>query len=122
MNHIFQISLIHSVVIYDGEIFVDFKRRYYCSCGGRYNIRRKQKKVVRHSLLHNETLHIHLTITYYRCNNCKKYYTDDGGLGVQHQTTALYRKLAVELVVQTSLSFVSRLLKIPKSTLAGWKK
>lgn len=121
MHHLLRIPSMHYVAVHDQKIFVDFKRLQFCSCGGYYSIRRKQHKKVRHSLLHQDTLYLHLTITYYRCDDCRLYHTDDGGLGVQHQTTALYRQLAVELAELTTLSFAARLLNLPKSTLAGWR-
>ncbi|MBQ0139454.1 MAG: hypothetical protein KBT36_09170 [Kurthia sp.] len=122
MDALFQIFNASYINVHDGMLFADFPKRTHCNCGGRYSIRRKQPKRVRHSMLHNDTLYIQMTITTYRCGNCKQYLTDDGGLGVQHQTTAHYRKLAIQMVALTSLSHTARVWKIPKSTLAGWRK
>lgn len=122
MHVLFHLTATSSISVHDGIIFVDFPRLKNCACGGRYYIRRKQSKDVRHSVLHNQTLFIHITVITYRCKNCKHYVTNDGGLGVQHQTTAHYRQLAIQMVTAASLGQVARILQVPKSTIAGWHK
>lgn len=123
MENLLNLSKNTSIKNIKGNYIITVAKKQYCACNGKLHIHTTIEKNIKVlHILNQDAISALIRYFYYECQLCGKYFLDDGGLGIQHQTTLDYRKTICLLAAISTVTQAAQTTGINRSTIRHWQK